>query len=419
MILYRTKAMRGVCICTFILAFFYPAWTQASTVCAKPQVSAGGGHSVGLRSDGSVVAVPTGYPQTDVGGWTDIIQIAAGYSHTVGLRFDGTVMAAGSGNYWGELSVEGWTNIIQVAAGDTYTVGLKADGTVVATGYNNYGQCDVATWEGIKRISCGFRTTLGLKSDGTVVAVGDNSSGQCDVQGLTDIVDFDSNSNLTVVLRADGTALLVHWGSSYPLPWENIVQVSAGGYPVAGLRSDGTVVVSGFDPWGFGAASASWTDIIQVEESVFHILGLKRDGTVLSGGLCAIGETGGWCNVGDWQLIAHKNVSIDIKPGSDPNSINLGSFGNVPVAILSAADFDATTVDPLSVTLAGAGAKLKGKGTPLVSTEDVNGDGLIDLIVHIDTAAFQLSFGDTEAILEAQTYEGLKVRGSDSVRIVR
>ena len=56
-------------------------------------------------------------------------------------------------------------------------------------------------------------------------------------------------------------------------------------------------------------------------------------------------------------------VVIDIKPGSFPNSINLGSGGNVPVAICSTLDFDATTVDPLTVTLASAPAKLKGKGT--------------------------------------------------------
>jgi len=55
-------------------------------------------------------------------------------------------------------------------------------------------------------------------------------------------------------------------------------------------------------------------------------------------------------------------VAIDIKPGSDPNSINLSSAGVVPVAILSSATFDATQVDPASVTLAGARVKLIGKG---------------------------------------------------------
>ncbi len=44
----------------------------------------------------------------------------------------------------------------------------------------------------------------------------------------------------------------------------------------------------------------------------------------------------------------------DIKPGSFPNSINVGAGGNVPVAIFSSSTFDATTVDPTTVTLASA-----------------------------------------------------------------
>ena len=53
-------------------------------------------------------------------------------------------------------------------------------------------------------------------------------------------------------------------------------------------------------------------------------------------------------------------VTVDIKPGTFPNSINLGSNGVVPVAILSTDTFDATTVDPRSVTLAGAKASRQG-----------------------------------------------------------
>ena len=44
-------------------------------------------------------------------------------------------------------------------------------------------------------------------------------------------------------------------------------------------------------------------------------------------------------------------VEIDIKPGSDPNSINLKSKGVVPVAVLTTDDFDASDVDPDTVTL--------------------------------------------------------------------
>jgi alpha-tubulin suppressor-like RCC1 family protein len=123
----------------------------------------------------------TSYGQCDVGGWTDIIQVAAGYWHTVGLKSDGTVVAVGY-NYYGQCDVGGWTDIIQVAAGGYHTVGLKSDGTVVAVGDNTYGQCNVGDWTDIIQVAAGSYHTVGLKSDGTVVAVGYNDYGQCDVR---------------------------------------------------------------------------------------------------------------------------------------------------------------------------------------------------------------------------------------------
>ena len=112
-------------------------------------------------------------------------------------------------------------------------------------------------------------------------------------------------------------------------------------------------------------------------------------------------------------------VSIDIKPGSYPNSINLGSNGNVPTAILSSATFDATTVDPETVTLADAKVRVVGKKSKLQATvEDVNGDGLKDLLVHIDTNGLQLTAGDTEAVLKGLTDNGEPIVGKDTIRIV-
>ena len=113
-----------------------------------------------------------------------------------------------------------------------------------------------------------------------------------------------------------------------------------------------------------------------------------------------------------------QEVKIDIKPGSYPNTINLGSHGVIPVAILSSATFDARTVKPESVTLAGATVKLKGKGTPIFSYSDVNGDGRADLIVNVLTDALQLTPGDTEAVLVGVTTSGAYITGKDTIRIV-
>ena len=52
------------------------------------------GHTIGLKSDGTVVAVGyNGSGQLNVGSWTDIVQVAAGGEHTVGLKSNGTVVA--------------------------------------------------------------------------------------------------------------------------------------------------------------------------------------------------------------------------------------------------------------------------------------------------------------------------------------
>jgi len=73
---------------------------------------------------------------------------AAGYYHTVGLKSDGTVVTVGN-NTCGQCDVEDccWANITQVAAGGWHTVGLKADGTLLAVGLNNYEQCNVGGWD--------------------------------------------------------------------------------------------------------------------------------------------------------------------------------------------------------------------------------------------------------------------------------
>ncbi|MEN8131065.1 MAG: PKD domain-containing protein [Pseudomonadota bacterium] len=112
-------------------------------------------------------------------------------------------------------------------------------------------------------------------------------------------------------------------------------------------------------------------------------------------------------------------VDIDIKPGSDTNSINISSAGVIPVAILSSTEFDATTVAPESVSLTGARVKMVGKaGKYLCHVEDVNSDTLDDLLCQVYTEHFMMEIGQTIAVLEAETFDGVSIRGQDVVRIV-
>jgi len=119
-----------------------------------------------------------------------------------------------------------------------------------------------------------------------------------------------------------------------------------------------------------------------------------------------------------WVPLIH--VEIDIKPGSYPNSINLGNEGVIPVAILSGPGFNATTVDPSTIELAGAGVALRGKSSnAMAHAEDVNKDGLIDLVVQITTQNLDPgALQNGEATLTAKMYDGLFIEGSDEITIV-
>ena len=174
-------------------------------------VTGGFDHTVGLKSDGTLVAVGScSYGQCNFSDWIDIIQVDGGYEHTVGLKSDGTVVAVGN-NVYGQCNVGKWTDITQVAAGRQHTVGLKSDGTVVATGDDTYGQCNVSGWTDIIQIAAGANSwhTVGRRSDGTVVAAGGNWGGQCDVGGWIGIIQVVTGGHHTVGLKADGTVVAV------------------------------------------------------------------------------------------------------------------------------------------------------------------------------------------------------------------
>lgn len=160
-------------------------------------IATGWRHTVGLDSDGEVHI--TGYGSrrqlkeiNDSSEWENIIAVAAGgggamgKGHTVGLREDGTVVAVGDNSY-GQCNVSEWKDIKAIAAGDWHTVGLCKDGTVVSTkpDSNKYpnlytAACDVKDMEGIIEIAAGTGYTIGLKENGTVEALGFNDNHQRD-----------------------------------------------------------------------------------------------------------------------------------------------------------------------------------------------------------------------------------------------
>ena len=139
-------------------------------------ISAGGGHSLALKENGTVYAWGSNYSgqlgnglnaNSNVpvqvyglngrGFLKDIVAVSAGYEHSLALKRDGTVYAWGS-NYNGRLgnnSTENipvpvqvydsngrdfLTNIVAISAGGVHSSVLKQGGSVYSWGSNNRGQ---------------------------------------------------------------------------------------------------------------------------------------------------------------------------------------------------------------------------------------------------------------------------------------
>ena len=269
-------------------------------------ISTGSWHTVGIKADGTVVAVgDNDYGQCNVSGWKDIVEVSAGNYHTVGLKADGTVVAVGD-NDDGQCNVLEWMDIVAVSARNYHTVGLKADGTVVAVGDNDDGQCNVSEWMDIVAVSAGWDHTVGLKADGTVVAVGNNDDGQCNVSEWTDIVAVSAGRDYTVGLKADGT--VVAFGSNASgrcevLEWEDVIAISAGSGHTVCIKADGTTEYIG-EKYGDSLVNrygvSDWKGIVAISAGEGYTVGLKADGTVVDDNplfLQACYDTYSWENI--------------------------------------------------------------------------------------------------------------------------
>ena len=171
--------------------------------------------------------------------------ITAGFYHSLGLKTNGSIVAWGAGQpeqlgypHYDQCNVPSPnTNFSAIAAGDYHNIVIKLDGSLVGWGRNDFGQHDVPGGTDFVEVSAGYRHSIALKSDGSLLAWGDNNEGQRDVPAGTNVLaiaagynnnvaivylipgDLDANRRVTLVDYATFASRWMDTGCNYDNNW--------------------------------------------------------------------------------------------------------------------------------------------------------------------------------------------------------
>ena len=312
-------------------------------------VAAGSTHSVGLKTDGTVVAwgsntngelgdgtnitrlVPTAVNGATGLGAVSVKAIAAGANHTLALDNNGAVWAWGRNDngQLGDGSIISKSSpvmiissgVTAIAAGGNFSMALKSDGTVLAWGLNDSNQLGDGTTNqsttpvmvsgldstsGVVAIAAGNTFGFARKGDGTVLAWGDNSAGQLGDNSTT-------QRSTPVPVFSFGTG-------------SGVISISAGFNHAIALKSDGTVW-----SWGDNSSGQLGDGTLNQQTVPIHVSDPSGVGFLAGASAIAAGGTA----TGSFSVAVEANGSVFAWGFNDSGQLGDGTptTRNLPVAV--------------------------------------------------------------------------------------
>jgi alpha-tubulin suppressor-like RCC1 family protein len=398
-----------------------------SALSAVTDIDGGDSHTVSVKTDGTAVAsgsntegqLGKGSTSTQettpvtVSGLTGLTAVSAGGFHSLALKSDGTVYSFGR-NDEGQLGINSrvdqstatqvtsLSGVAAIDAGQYHSIVLTSSGSVWTFGKNNYGQLgtgsgaadslvpvQVTSLSNVIAIAAGLDHNLALKSDMTLWSWGRNNNKQ-----LGDGTTTQRSTPVRVKTQsgAQSTGMT------------NVLSVGAGNFHSLAVRADGSL-------WGFGSNSnyqltngvgsstefAQWipgiTGVVSATGGDGHSLAVTASEELFGFGLNASGQVG----IGSTQSPQKTPVSI--------SSSNLAWRVAKPVMNPTGGTF--TTTEPsVAVTTGTSGATIRYTTNgvdPTSSDPIVSGNISVTQTLTLKARAFKSGMADSVVASEVYT----------------
>ena len=239
-------------------------------------VSAGGRHTCGVRSNGSVACWGSNADGRATPPAGSFLSVSARHNHTCGLRSDGSVACWGD-DFAGEATPPAGS-FLSVSAGWLFTCGVRSNGSVSCWGWNERGEATPPAGSFLS-VNAGEGHTCGVRSNGSVACWGSNGAGQA-TPPAGSFLSVSAGEGHTCGVRSNGSVAC--WGSNgageATPPAGSFVSVSAGEGHTCGVRSNGSVAC-----WGDnydGEATPPAGSFVSVSAGFAHTCGVRSDGSV-------------------------------------------------------------------------------------------------------------------------------------------
>lgn len=278
-------------------------------------------HIIGLRKDGKVILTKgkdgrideDDLDGTSISKWTNVKELITCDDGTYAITNDGKVLSSIKlpdylkKYYFGQDKTEHLRNVEKILWSRRQLVCLKNDGTLDATEFLGNDEekwvpwDEIKHWTNIKELNIISGRMIGIKSDGTLIASSrkEDETKSFDfwekIKNWKNVNLFYWGENELVALTDEGKILYAssdrfNGKNSFfreMQTWDNLVKVYFDVGVAAGLRADGSVVVTNYygeDDGAIWEQASKWNNLIGLIPGFRRIIGIKKDGTLVHAG---------------------------------------------------------------------------------------------------------------------------------------